>query len=1375
MNNVEMDENSPSNVNRNINYSQSSRSKSSKSKSKSNHESRSSPSPSKQKIKQRKNRNSTFLHRLRLRKTSTSKDEKDKENSRTCTSTINQNSSNDIHNHGNDNGHSYQHQNQHGHKYQPSMIQKLPTTKHSSASVGPSSSMSISMPLSSSSPMKSKASSSPGKLKRLIRGSKRYKALENDHENENESVHGDHNATSHQKSTRNRDSASRRNSDASNALREIYSDALESKFMSTVEATAKASDSPDAVNKHTHEHEYANRKIHAASCASSVLKKRKSDEGSTDTNNNVDLGGGGGGSLDHDKRVRESHSPNSQRERELRRTSRSTLSSDSKMPTISSPTTMSASASASSVSMPPMETLELDPSSCEMMNTSLSTLASPVAMNQIQDSLENLYYCDESNEHEQMLYDQHMQVPVQYVQNGRRGSDESSFDHEEDLDHEEYPDNEGEEEDDMYDGDGDGDMDDFDLDDGGGDEDEDESESCASTVVNDLPPARLQKPPPGASKEEQDRFYWALCYGNNNNLHGKENTPPKDPARSWSANRRPPTKSCFSAKKTPWTEIAASATKRIQMKKLNQSKGTPLPIPVGHREGENGQTNPSPLDRVGANVAATPMNTGAYSTPQNFETESGKKSVKFGQSSAAEFESTRPTLELTPLPAELAREVFKVDDQDVQSDEESTEIHQETARNADTLAMWEDDFDTYCEDAKTIEENKNISIDDDEDDIALDPLTERKGSRRRQSSVSDRRGSRAGKRSGSRDNRRSSTFFSKEGGSLLDPQEFEEQSPDNHQTIEQTVKRREMHQGHRASVASRDSLQFSSPSTMGDSFLRLSSSSNESSKCTPTADVASSSNLLRSVHSAGGASTRQDDNSQDFKPSQLDFALQRGTNSPNGLEIAVEQGGMHQHDTLFALQNSAGTGELLQSLKIDFKKKHDVNTTFAIEEIDELKGDSMLDIIEELGETIRPIGKESSDTCRYDVSDILKMSISLVEELNCVQDQIDNENIAEIVEAMYTSCEEAEVEDIYAHFAEISNNQWRKEEGDALLTATNWLQPLTQSSCEEEAKISCLLKVVGGLSLETKTESSNRQYKHRINDELRAIEKLEMDIEEEQFKLQKLKFHNTLLMHRCECERLKPRDMLGFRLLKSLLPYDCHLQSPLSVIYTHLDNTQTVLTWKKSATPTKNDRRESLCSIDSLNTASLLDATTPKVKRQKKRGLLNPDKQYADGFLPERSVARKLYSLILDGDHTKRFITEQLKSERVMGILTLSDAFQRLNLLAFDVLGLQKYYTCRLDTSSKSKAVILHVQISLGQMCSIGVRFTFDCTQNLISILVPSEVFVEPITGEPAVPFNSLLTIAQRIIKTDSYANTFILQKTCTAIVDAIQGRKTLI
>ena len=378
---------------------------------------------------------------------------------------------------------------------------------------------------------------------------------------------------------------------------------------------------------------------------------------------------------------------------------------------------------------------------------------------------------------------------------------------------------------------------------------------------------------------------------------------------------------------------------------------------------------------------------------------------------------------------------------------------------------------------------------------------------------------------------------------------------------------------------------------------------------------------------------------------------------------------------------------------------------------------------------------------------------------------------------MQTTWHKDEVEEIYTHFADISHSEWLQLEDQVLQTTRTWLQPLYQSNCEEEANISTVLGKAGKVQPKSSQSEQKKEIKRRYKEELRVIKQLESDLVASERNLEAMRQQECFWTAKCELERSQPFDMLRFRLLNSLLPYECHLEDQVSISYSHLDSaaSQTLVTWDSSSSPTRTDKRDSMCTAESCESTAAVVMTMPTIKRVKNRDQTLFHENHGEGFLPERSVARKLYGIFLDGDHMKRFITEQFKCEHEMGILTMSDVFQRLNLMALDVLELQKYYTCRLEAPSKSKTVILHVAISLGQLCSIGIRFTYDLSNQRSMILpIPINVFVEPITGEPAVPINTLLRVAQQAISTESYTNAFLLKRTCAAIVDTIQGRNSM-
>lgn len=902
------------------------------------------------------------------------------------------------------------------------------------------------------------------------------------------------------------------------------------------------------------------------------------------------------------------------------------------------------------------------------------------------------------------------------------------------------------------------------------DDEEEDNESDESTVVNDLPPARLQKPPPGATKEQQDRFYWELCYGQSKGKNQASLLVSQRPPISWSATRRGPAKSCLSAKKTPWTEIANSAKKRVELRRR-----------LASGKKVSGNDNGTPGGWTNTASVCTPK----FSTPQGNDNDieswssDVNRSVKFGDSSAAEFESSRPTVELTPLPPEQAREQFRVDDKKVESDEESVELHHETARNADTLAQWEDDFDSFCDER------------DSDDDEHLEALVQRKrpnarGSGRSSGASSkdrDRRSSRGGG-----GDRRSSAFFSKEGGSLLNPDDMEldemqkTNSPEKTQNNGTLIGTSGEANEPRGSLSSTESsLQFSSPSTMGGSFLRLSSSGSESSKATPTTDLTSSSNVLRSMHSAGGASigrdaynNRQDESNQDFKPSQLDFALQKAKNgsSPSGVRPQTEQNHdnpTNQFDLLSKLTMNpsmlVNAAELLLECKTEFSLQHKISSLLSIEGVPSAECSSLLAIASDLDCQVHPPQGCVSEMGHDEVAHVVQMSvITLMEEYNKNQDDVDEEKIASIVEKMEIHLDGAEIEDVYAILAEHSNMKWLMQEMEALELAKDWLLPLYKSNRKEEDRIASIFNKIDSQCLEAKEKSRHKVHSlHK--DQLRAVCELEATIENELFQLELLKHQAHFLTCKCQVELSKPHQMLKSRLLETLIPYDCEVQSsPLRITYPHLDRSQTLVSWEAASdSPSKRDKRESTCTTESADSTIALLMNTPKTKRLKVK------EETGQQVLPVKSVARKLYCRFIDGDCMKIFLSEQFKFEQEMGILTVADAFQRLNLMALDILELQKYYNCRLEMPPKSNLVQLQVTISLGQLCCVAVRFIYDTSSQKGHLCpVPIEVFVEPISGEPAVPMNTLLQVANHALNSKPGTNAFILRRTCSAIVDSL-------
>ena len=928
------------------------------------------------------------------------------------------------------------------------------------------------------------------------------------------------------------------------------------------------------------------------------------------------------------------------------------------------------------------------------------------------------------------------------------------------------------------------------------DDDDDDDNSCASTVVNDKPP-RVVRPPPTATKAEQAKFYWELCYGKET----KKMDVVAPTIKSWSVNRKPPVKSCLSAKKTPWTEIAQSTKKRsvrrnnIHLNSSNkQQKSTPTVCDHFHFQQDDGKNihHPSPMEqREGTNSSSctstgkehdTPM----VKTPQNNDS-SGIKSVKFGDASAAEFESSRPTVELTPLPSDKVRERFPVEEKDIQSDDESVELHHETARNGARLALWDDDFDDYIdEEWGENDVDMGNNYDSDNDDSAKFSRQSR-GSGRNDSSR--------------RSDRRSSVFFSRGGGSLVKFDVSKEKK--SHPSDSPVERNRNMRQSddidskvsigdnNKFSPISRESMQFSSPSTIAS--YRLSTSDSDTSKVTPKADLNSSSSLLRSVHSAGGASMGRnlDDMTQELKPSQLDLTLRKAerSNCPRESKRAsqpdkslinkiVKEIEMLTFETDTILDDNFGT--LLKERSRYFGSSYDIAVSALLNNLlSNMNIHSHVEISDAICQIVQSNSPVEANVGQHDVAEVLNMSVAFIERELLTMKECDAEETKTLAGLVHQTFDSDERTDLYSALVETAFSHWDQLESQALQTVSSCFQLVNQANCEEEIAIMELMEKSTHRENDEKYQRRKKAKKDshsEIIKEMKAIEDLENRIYKEEQELKHLYQMSSLCSLKVDVEMYSPLVAIDYILLKMILTFNEKLLmiDKVDISYPHLDghSSETQISWSSSCHNLK-EARQSICSLDSaLSFDGMYDllSRTPIIKRIKKTE--NTNYISNDEYLPKRSAAYKLYTGMLDGDHMSRFVSYCFKQEQETGILTVTDIFQRLNLMAMDVMELHKYYKCRVERPSKSSCIILHVTISLGVALSIAIRFTYDLSsQRTILYSIPSDVFISPITGEPPVPINILLRVAQYTISSEPISNAFLLKRTCSAVVDTLQGR----
>ena len=939
------------------------------------------------------------------------------------------------------------------------------------------------------------------------------------------------------------------------------------------------------------------------------------------------------------------------------------------------------------------------------------------------------------------------------------------------------------------------------------DEWEDDDSSCASTVANDKPP-RLVRPPPSATQEEQAKFYWELCYGKESR---NDNSSSDHAALTsvWSANRNPPSKSCLSAKKVPWTEKALSSKKCSDRRKNNvvnrNQKSTPTVCDQFKFQQEEinklNKDNSSSVEMTNHNDDNNNNNnhqrhnTPIMKTPQsNDDNESDMKSVKFGNASAAEFESSQPTSELTPLPSEKVRERYPVDEEYKSSDDESTELHHETARNGEVLAMWDDDFDEYI--------NGNIEMDDDElsDEGNLSSASN--------AITSDRRRSKNTRRNDN--DRRSSVFFSRDGGSLVEnisPQQRKKRSFDNSDA------RSKIEFGQNVSIDDHDESKYS-PISRGDSmhslsrrssdFFRLSTSDSDSSrqhslqysspctsesyhfshsesdhsKVTPKAELSSSSLVLRSVHSEGGASLGQnhhssyDDATQDLKPSQLDNTLRQ-----------AERNHLVQEDNSSFIPRVPLMDEIIRQIFIDSDTKamsanyfgelmRDRSNFFsssfkvAISALlNKILSNVELHSFPRISEAIL----QSKDNCQ---DYVFERIISCLEQEISKMESCDRNEIRRISSFMHQRFDSEERTDMYSPFIEAAFWGWDDLESRSFETGNAYSRRLSQKYQKEEAT---LVDILNKINTEKSTCISNlnrksKKLRKEINEEICIVKDIEAKIQAEQKELGHFSTVASYWSNKVDVEMNFPLIAIDYQMLDEILAFDQRslMVDKIDLSYPHINGelSETIISWV-SENHDRNEARQSLCSTDtSLSSDGMMEllSTTPTID------CIQGSRLSCDNYLPKESVAHKMNSMILGSTEMSLFLSQLFKQEQETAIQLTADVFQRVDLLAIDMMELQKYYSCRVKRSPKSSSIVMHVTISLGGQLSLEIRFTYDLSiANTILYCIPSDIFILSVVGEPATPINVLLQVAKKIVFNEQRLNAFLLKRTCSAVVDTLQ------
>ena len=125
--------------------------------------------------------------------------------------------------------------------------------------------------------------------------------------------------------------------------------------------------------------------------------------------------------------------------------------------------------------------------------------------------------------------------------------------------------------------------------------------------------------------------------------------------------------------------------------------------------------------------------------------------------------------------------------------------------------------------------------------------------------------------------------------------------------------------------------------------------------------------------------------------------------------------------------------------------------------------------------------------------------------------------------------------------------------------------------------------------------------------------------------------------------------------------------------------------------------------------------------------------------------------------------------------------FQRLYILAKDVIELEKQYVCTFKASLKSRTSTLYVVLSLDQSsCSTSVQFHYHYSDpRCLFHCIPSNIDIKPDTtrkGESVISMNTnvITKKAERKLKSNAFCNNFLLSNICcTVITEATNVNKS--
>jgi len=969
-------------------------------------------------------------------------------------------------------------------------------------------------------------------------------------------------------------------------------------------------------------------------------------------------------------------------------------------------------------------------------------------------------------------------------------------------------------------------------------ESESDSYSDDSTVCRGYPP--LPRPPENATEEEKSRFYWEQLYGipptgvppvpppsrppphilgglgaSSGSLHPDQQQQQQPPPQylqqgSWSASRAPPSKSCLSSKTNPsslrprmsamtgLTAVGADNTNFVFASPAIGAAASVMATTPGSDINDGLCTpkkgSPSFSEHDPSDDKKSDKNEGDKQKPNLH--------IRFGSSRAAVFDTTRPTIEISVLPDEVAGEQFPVEY--VEETEEEVVHHKETVDNSAMLAEWENDFDSFLDEddsdqqdgkegntGKSARSASSSPMDCDDIESAcsdtsgcfadddMTPLSRPKRPRKKKRRKSKHRYTGSAEKD---DRRQSSLFFSPGGGSLLG-------SDDEDDTCDEATPMRDV--------------------TGGDDDVlmeNLVAPSYSPEEAVPDADKSQPGSLYISPLSLEGAR------------SSLEGALTQNAHldstntSTAGGAAAPDDSSPNASKELFRSDNSDPVAHETYALAVNMDDDVEINEASAVSLL--FKRAAKAQAIDALDRPMssfaqgasESIGKESVTEflLRKNTAGVggnnthadLVGSISQANPLILgsmppkiaaeVRDGVSpdmrlagvsSDNATTIID------DDTTVADFCSQLARAALYEWRSREVQVMWeAAASSFQALAESRDADAAMLETLSTEIDNALTSARTRAGKNdgttQQGRDSRKIVQEINSLESQVDRESRKLEISLKKQRLSEVQLHLERQAPTPEIAHQMLSTVMPIRIKniSEDVLETTFQNSDGSCTQLQWNLQCGSSSGEYPEpsSPTAIEGFNVSSFTSPSDVDVVREKQSPTLKAfQKALLRGFLQlGPGTDAYLYHSALD-----RFITHQanLQTSFPAAFTATTDLLNRMKLFDLDVAEVLGR-SCSLDVqiTDDSSMVGLLLKITLVDGSSLGVLLMYEEFDGRSPVkLFPMDVSVVALGSDAASTsdeslLKKLADVVKSILRRRQGCNAFLLQEICQRVTEGV-------